>query len=874
MQFSVTGVSNTGNSAPIPADSSWQVSDTAIASIDATTGLFTAQDYGTVTVQYVVNGEVKGEKEIGVVKPDNVTFSEENITAIFDKPKEILVNLWYNGKPVAFDPANDVILGAIDMRVPEDKDKDGVPDVELLPLGVFDGVYFIGNSAAGVRSVLIGAEIAVADDYLFALANVTLYYEDEATFDFDNADMGNRSLAWNRTIENARTLDNDVYYVTNRDKPIVIDYTFALDMSSIDIPPRFEDLKGSLPGGDNPNATAWTFLLYLAERVCIQTHVKIRAEFSKDVTVDVSQLKVVTDYFTLSDATVDENNVLTVTCNWINQTQPIDSATANPLCILTGISLTVNQNADFFNNRLLITNNGIVSYDIYLAATTLYTFPNQPGNEKYGLIPYMHEPPCRDAVDDKGNKVNKDLGAHFASQYLDFADTFMINTESREGWIEELGKTYYYVNNVPVTGMQLLPDPDDNTKRCFYEFDATGVLMSTQPINGLRYFTVDGTTNLYYATNGVVQTGWQTPDGQNYYYFDPNTGAAYNGVRTIKEKMNPAVAEGKYTPMVEYTYTFEDYKLVLGCWVDDTNIWGNDGKQHTGRRYRWAGDWKDGWFEVEGKEYFATKNYPNMISTGYVRIMKQDATSSADTQYHLLDDLGAFQKQYTGVYYDGANYAYLKNGVRQVVGGVYEGNGYYYYVNGGNGLLYVDQTAFPVNANKTNGLIPGGYYDIDSFGRLQIKLIEESAIDTPEHENVSVSTSVLGRAVNVNASATCKVGYLDTASGKYVPVEANKNTHGDGGYDFVVPKNATVAIVIAGDINGDGVVDTTDYVAMAQMVRMPEISIVSDEEAMEQAKAELAKAELASDLNSNGKVNAADLIRLARSLRNDTSLDW
>ena len=843
MQFSVTGVSNTGNSAPIPEGAYWQVSDTAIASIDATTGLFTAQDYGTVTVQYVVNGEVKGEKEINVVVPDDMSFAEESMTAIFDQPKEILLNLWYNNKPVAFTPLVDTVIVFMDTE-----------DL-VSTAGVIDGTTIVGDGTAGIRSVTIIGIIPTEDGELLEFATVNFYYEDEATFDFDNADMGNRSLAWNRTTENARTLDNDVYYVTNRDNPVVIDYTFALDMSSIDIPPRFEELKSILPGGDNPDATAWDFLLQLAERVCIQTHVKITVEFSPDVTVDVSQLKVVTDYFELAQApTVSENNVLTIVCNWINRTEPIDPATANSLCILTGISLTVKDTAEYQNNRLIITNNGTISYDIYLAATTLYTFPNKPGNEKYGLIPYIHEPPCRDAVNEDGTTENKDKGAHYASQYLDFAENFMINTESREGWKEELGKYYYYVNNIPVTGMQLLTDRTDSTLKRFYEFDATGALMSEQPINGLQYYN----GNLYNAINGVVQTGWREVDGK-YYYFDPNTGAALNGEVTLNEKLLPG--DDTDTRRENYTYIFTDHVLTEGCWKDYTDYKGN-----YGWHYRWAGDWKRGWFEVDGDAYFAHSQFPFFIKTGYASgVYLQDNISAY--QMHLFDKNGVFQQDYTGPYWNGTEYDFLKNGVRQIVAGVYEGNGYYYFVNGDIGHLYVSREGFLVNAARTNELIPVGYYDIDSFGRLQLALV--SAVEKPQAENVTVTANVLGRAVNVNASATCKVGYWDAESSKYVPVEANENTHSEGGYDFVVPKDATVTIVIAGDVNGDGVVDTTDYVAMAQMILMPNISIVSAEEAMEQAKAELA-----SDLNSNGKVNAADLIRLARSLRNDTSLDW
>lgn len=851
MQINVTGVSNTGNSAAIPAGAYWQVSDESIGTITSE-GMFTAVANGDVTVQYIVNGEVVGSKVIHVVIPDDIKFVEDRITAIYGVAKEIEVTVWYKGSPVAFTPLKDAFV-FFDYEF----DEYGNPKLYFTSdAGYIDGLKFVGNDDKGIRTANVYAALLIGKNIVAVMGTINMYYPDEALFDFENATQGNRKLAWNRIIENAKTADNQLYRISDPDSPVEIDYTFALDMTTIDIPAQLEPLKSMLPTYQE-DATAWTYLLQLAERVCVQTNVTIRAEFSKDLKLDISELKVINDYFTLTAASVDENNVLTIVCNWVNQTQPIDAATANPLCILAGLKATVKDNAAYYNNEVLIANNGSVTYDIYLAASSLYNFAQDAENQaNFGLYPYIHEDDCRsdfsDSDEEESAANNNDKGAHFTSQYVDFADIYVLNNEIRQGWHEEDGDYYYYVDNEPVTGVQLVTNRHDATQMRFYEFDDTGKLVSEQGTTGLITFNGD----LYYAVLGVAQTGWQVYNDNNY-YFDPDTGKAVNGVYTIKEKMNPAVADGKYTPMVEYTYTFTDYVLTRGYWVYDKNIYGNDGKYHTGWRYRWAGDWKDGWFEVDGEYYYAHKDYPNMTSAGYVRIMKQNAASSSDTQYHLLtkDEKGALQKEFTGVYFDGTNYAYLINGVRRVNAGLYEDNGYYYYINNSTGNLYVNQTNLYVPV--TNGLVPVGNYNFDSQGRLSTPLV------TVDEIGADFTHTVIGRVLTLEHSIACKVGYLK--DGKYVAIEATDN--GDGTYKFVVPKDVSaVTVVVAGDVSGDGVVDANDNKALAASL-MPEAAALTG------------AALLAADVNGNGEVNSADRTLIARSMLDKShnmyqALEW
>ncbi len=867
MQFSVTGVSNTGNAAPIPAGSYWKVSDTSLATIDGN-GVFTAKNYGDVTVEYIVNGEVAGGKVIHIVIPDDIKFAEDRITAIYGEAKEIGVTVWYQGYPVAFTPLVDAIVLFEDTE-----------DL-VSPAGVIDGMTFIGDETSGIRTTRVLAVVATSDSEIVKLATINLYYKDEATFDFENATQGNRKLAWNREIENAKSTDNMLYRISDPNKPVQIDYTFALDITAIDFPPQLEPIKSMLPTYQD-GASAWNYLLQLAERVCVQTNVTIKAEFSPDLEVNIDNLKVINDYFELTSANLDENNVLTIVCNWKNQSQPIDPATANPLCILSGITATVKDTAAYFNNEVLIANNGNVYYDIYLAASSLYSFASNPENQaKYGLYPYIHEEDCRSDfvteepdIDVEGgaatvadDATNNDKGARFSSQYMDFADIYVINNEIRQGWHEENGGYYYYVNNEVLTGTQLVPDRKNATQDRFYEFDETGKLISEDGKTGLVEFN----GNLYYAVQGVAQTGWQQIDNKDY-YFHPDTGKAANGIYKIREKLNPAVADGK-TPMVWYTYTFTDYVLTRGDLVYDQDIYGDDGKKHTGYHYRWAGSWMKGWFEVDGNTYWTTKNYPCMLATGYQYIMRQDAVSSNQNQFHLFDENGVFQKDYTGVYFDGTNYVYLKNGVRHITAGLYEDNGYYYYVNANNGLLYVNQTNFEVKENRANGLVPEGKYNFDEYGRLENDLLTDKITITDktakEGETSKITTEILGRVMTITHDVACKVIYKNSAD-EYVLLDAMVNpyatkTLADGTaseYNFAIPAEATeVQIILAGDANCDGNVDETDVNYLKSgLLGTSKVDAI---------------AALLADVNGDGEFSIADVARLNAASHGKINLDW
>lgn len=801
MQIEAVGVSNTGNSAPIPAGATWCVSDETVGMIDED-GMFTALENGDVTVTVTVDGEVVGSRELHVVTPDEIRFAEERIVAVYETPVELSLTLWYQGKAVAFNTETDVILVLQDANA-----------------GVIDGTYFIGDEANGIRTVMVGA-LLLADESLMAFATINMYKADEALFDFDKATQGNRTLAFIREVSNTHTLDDQLYRIVDPDAPVDIEYTFALDMTAIDIPAQLEPLKGQLPGGDNANASAWSFLLQLAERVCTQTAVSIRAEFSKDLDVDISELMIVNEYFTLTNANLDENNVLTVKCNWVDQTAPIDPATANPLCILKGIKATVKDTASYYNNELAIANNGYVNYDIYLAASSLYSSACDPAFQSaYSLYPYIHDPACRTDGNDKG--------AHFSSQYADFADIYIINSEMLQGWHEN----YYYVNNVPVTGLQYVPDRHNPSQKRFCEFDDNGLLINESDITGL--ITYEG--DLYYAVQGVAQTGWQVID-ENNYYFHLDTGKAVDGVYQIRENANSWTTNW-------YTYTFEDHILVLGDMVYETQ-----GKE-SGYRYRWAGNWANGWFDVGEKSYYAEKYSPFFLETGYASVPNR---STNNFMYHLFDDEGVFQKNYNNIWNVGEDTYFLKNGVRYAIDGLIESDdGYYYCIDGNNAKVRKSQSYF-VNSSKAHGLVPQGTYNFDETGKLTDVLVSVQTVGD------GIDYSVVGRVVSVTSDAPVRVGYC-TKDGSYSAVTATKVT--ETIYRYAIPSDVSeVLVVIAGDANGDGELSVEDKTMLND-------ALLNETELAPEVV-------LAADINGDGVVKNSDKTRLNAVLLGKIEIAW
>ena len=345
-----SGVSVSGSAAELPADITWKSADETIGTVSED-GVFTAVKKGSVEIQLLSGDTVIGSKTLTVVEPNGLKFSKTSINAIYGDSVRLPLIATYNENPVA------VCAGDITFEL----SNSAAGTVEAAN----NGFAFTGSEASGLRNVTITAMIT-RDYSISATIKVAMYSANQAIFDFDNATSGDRTFAWTRDVSNAEYLpggdgETDRYHVIDPSQPMNVTYVFGLDMMTIKVPEKLEPLLSMVAGGDISGITAWDLLLQLAERVSSKTEVTVKFQFDQNVAVDISNLTVSNDYFRLTSASLDENNLLTVKCNFIKQSQAIDPDTANPICILSGVQLSAKGGAQWDDNQCLsIENSGSV----------------------------------------------------------------------------------------------------------------------------------------------------------------------------------------------------------------------------------------------------------------------------------------------------------------------------------------------------------------------------------------------------------------------------------------------------------------------------------------------------------------------------------
>lgn len=337
-----SGVSVSGSAAELPADITWKSADETIGTVSED-GVFTAVKKGSVEIQLLSGDTVIGSKTLTVVEPNGLKFSKTSINAIYGDSVRLPLVATYNENPVA------VCAGDITFEL----SNSAAGTVEAAN----NGFAFTGSEESGLRNVTITAMIT-RDYSISATIKVAMYSANQAIFDFDNAASGDRTFAWTRDVSNAEYLpggdgETDRYHVIDPSQPMNVTYVFGLDMMTIKVPEKLEPLLSMVAGGDISGITAWDLLLQLAERVSSKTEVTVKFQFDQNVAVDISNLTVSNDYFRLTSASLDENNLLTVKCNFIKQSQAIDPDTANPICILSGVQLSAKDGAQWDADQCL-----------------------------------------------------------------------------------------------------------------------------------------------------------------------------------------------------------------------------------------------------------------------------------------------------------------------------------------------------------------------------------------------------------------------------------------------------------------------------------------------------------------------------------------
>ena len=660
MPINAVGVSVSGNSAELPEDPMWIVSDDSIGYMEG--NVFVADDYGDVTVT-MMDGETElGSIELHVVLPDTIAFDPAEFDAIYGAETPIPLTASYDNNDVALPTDADWLDSLIYF------------DVEKGDAGYAYGLTFYASDPdCGVRATKITAHLWEDDD-ITAEGTIRLYNADEASFDFNNCTGGDRILAWNRNVTNT-TVTDGTYYLDDPNEEIVVEYTFALDMNDLVIP---ENIAQALPlvaafmgeGQVNGDTTAWELLLMLAERISPSTTVTVTVNVDPRLELDLSEMMINCQFFTLTDTIYDEEtNQLQLICNWIKVYGPIDPGTANPLCIVSGLKARLRDGVVWDeNNEIEVVNSGSITYMARLRSSAAYSLADSDMGHQYGLVPY----------DNTANLVN-DRGAEFSSTHTTFSDSFIINGTDNEGWVTtEDGSQFYYVNNRKLTGIQQVPDPE-NTGVFFYNFGGDGV--SRGKYSGL--FEMDG--NLYYAVLGERKTAWRFI-GDSYYYFNKQTFAAVDGEQVING----------------YHYTFEEYKLTRGELVRRGEYW----------KYMWAGSYyRNGWFILDGHKYCALPS--EKLCTGLYRT---DPYGGGDqVLQHIFGEDAIWHEEISGFYdhTDGATYL-AENGIIIQYPGLVEVDGDLYYFASNNQMI--KNRSYWIT--KTNGILPEKAYDFGPDGKM------------------------------------------------------------------------------------------------------------------------------------------------------------
>ena len=147
----------------------------------------------------------------------------------------------------------------------------------------------------------------------------------------------------------------------------------------------------------------------------------------------------------------------------------------------------------------------------------------------------------------------------------------------------------------------------------------------------------------------------------------------------------------------------------------------------------------------------------------------------------------------------------------------------------------------------------------ESGGNPVLEFIHKDPVTVTDLSKANTDVySVDGHTVTVTYSVPCKVGYLK--DGVYVALTAVASTDGNS-YSFTVPYGVTnVIIVVKGDVNGDGVVDSSDVTRL---------------KAAYLSKITLTDAELfAGDLENSGKVDSSSVTKLKAAFLDKIKLTW
>lgn len=515
------GFNAVGREVDIPADARWGVSDSTVASI-SDDGVLTGRKNGTVEVSLTVGGKTVGTKTMYVVVPDALYFEEDSMSVMRGESADLPVVALYENKRVAFG-ASDLVFSVSNQG------------------GTISGLRFTAGTDASVKGVVVTAT-AVKNPDATASAIVLLYDEGDVVFDFAESTGGDRRLAWLRDVVNATTGDNLIYFAEDESKSVAIDYTLAFDLADIALA---SDLRQVIleAYGVTENRKEDLFLR-LADKISAGENsvVTVKIALDEKLTVDVSELALTSELFSLDSAVLDQTtNTLVLTLCWEEQSAPLSKETTNTVCILSGISVKpITQAGQEAGKRLEVENAISMEYSFAFVSDQLFDYASTASSQGIESL--------------EGEKK----GAIVKGTYVAGKDSCTLVNSVKSGWIYEEGGYAYYVSGVRYTGVK-------SVDGVYYDFGESGINIGQTKYTGL--FMDDGVRCC--VKEGVLTSGWYTV-GDAHYYFDEN-GKGYNGtvkVDGIDIEFDNGLHIGGYTGFVKKddgrTYHYTDGKMDFG----------------------------------------------------------------------------------------------------------------------------------------------------------------------------------------------------------------------------------------------------------------------------------------------------------------------
>lgn len=325
-----------------------------------------------------------------------------------------------------------------------------------------------------------------------------------------------------------------------------------------------------------------------------------------------------------------------------------------------------------------------------------YYFDPETGLAYYGKEYYIYQQTYK--FDEKGKVIDglwveSDKG----TQYF-YGPSCYTRT-----WAEIDGKTYYFdVDGYRKEGTCWFIAGSSNNPPKWYEFTEDGALVREFDETGL--FTFNGKT--YYLKNGVNQYGLIDVNG-SYYYFRSSDYTAVTGRYWVGNTNGLDFACGYYD------FDADGKMIIPGEETEKNGIINENGTLYyyvNGER-NYAG-----LFELDGNYYYA--NTYGVISTGRYWISKTNGIM-AEGFYDFAADgkmiIAGEEPEKDGIIVseDDGLYYYV-NGERTYAG-LFELDGDYYYANTfgkiSTGRYWI---------SKTNDIMPAGFYDFDTDGKMII----------------------------------------------------------------------------------------------------------------------------------------------------------